>query len=182
MRRITAFIIFTLLSINGSAALDRASGKKGILPGASAKDPLDIDAGKLEFFDAEQKLVYTGSVIVKNGPSTLKSSGLIIFLDPKAASAASTNGTSSQRVNHVEADGPVTLVTPDAIYTGDHATYDKKSNKVFLKGHVTLTQGETVVKGDTMEYDLNTSQGQVHSAGQQGSRVKSIFTPGSQQK
>ena len=63
-----------------------AAGRSGgILPGASAKDPLNIDAGKLDYFEQEQKLIYSGSVIVTNGPSTLKATRLTIFLEGKGA-------------------------------------------------------------------------------------------------
>jgi lipopolysaccharide export system protein LptA len=45
-----------------AAAPLAAKGRSGgILPGASAKDPVDIDAGKLDFFDKEQKLVRAAS-------------------------------------------------------------------------------------------------------------------------
>ena len=65
----------------GAPACAKSTRTGGILPGASASDPLDIDAGKLDYFDKEQKLIYSGSVIVVIGPSTLKASKLTIFLD-----------------------------------------------------------------------------------------------------
>ena len=55
----------------------------GILPGASPKDPLTVDAKTLDFFDKQQKLIYSGDVYVVNGPSKLNASRLIIFLEDK---------------------------------------------------------------------------------------------------
>ncbi len=150
-----------------------AAGRSGgILPGATAKDPLNIDAGKLDFFDKEQKLIYSGSVIVTNGPATLKATRLTILLDKGAGDA-----TSNDRVRHIDADGPVTLVSQGKIGTGDHGSFDKATNKVLLTGNVTLTQGDNVVKGDRLTYDVTSGTASVQGGASQGGRVKSIFTP-----
>lgn len=160
------------------AAPAMAKGRSGgILPGATAKDPLDIDAGKLDYFDKEQKLIYSGSVIVTNGPSTLKAARLTIFLEGKGAA---DGAASNDRVKHIEADGPVTLVSKDQIGTGDHGTYDKSDNKVYLTGNVTLTEGDTIVKGDRLVYDVTTGIATVQGGGAQGGRVRSTFTPKNQ--
>ncbi|HEY8063267.1 MAG TPA: LptA/OstA family protein [Methylosinus sp.] len=167
-----ALLSAALLAAAPPAAAKGRSG--GILPGASAKDPVDIDAGKLDFFDKEQKLVYSGSVVVVNGPSTLKASRLILFLD-KAQQGQDGNG-GSDRVRHIDAEGPVTLVSKDQIGTGDRGSYDRSENKVYLIGNVTLIQGDSVVKGEKLIYD--TASGQATVLEKPGQRVRSIFTPG----
>ncbi|WP_036285810.1 lipopolysaccharide transport periplasmic protein LptA [Methylocystis sp. ATCC 49242] len=177
MMRHTAFAVLAAFLLAGVAPAQAAGRSGGILPGATAKDPLNIDAGKLDFFDKEQKLVYSGSVIVTNGPSTLKASKITIFLENKGAAAA--GATSNDRVKHIDADGPVTLVSKDQIGTGDRASYDKAENKVYLTGNVTLTQGENVVKGERLVYDVTTAIATVQGGGAQGGRVRSTFTPGS---
>lgn len=167
-----AALVFT------SAAQAAGKGRSGgILPGASAKDPLNIDAGKLDYFDQDQKLVYSGSVIVTNGPSTLKATRLTILLEGKGATEG---GASNDRVKHIEADGPVTLVSKDQVGTGDHGTYDKADNKVYLTGNVTLTQGDNIVKGDRLVYDVTSGVATVQGSSQQGGRVRSTFTPKNQ--
>lgn len=176
--RHTAFAVLAAFLLAGVAPAQAAGRSGGILPGATAKDPLNIDAGKLDFFDKEQKLVYSGSVIVTNGPSTLKASKITIFLENKGAAAAA-GATSNDRVKHIDADGPVTLVSKDQIGTGDRASYDKAENKVYLTGNVTLTQGENVVKGERLVYDVTTAIATVQGGGAQGGRVRSTFTPGS---
>lgn len=165
---LAAVLALSLASASPSAA---KAGRSGILPGASAKDPLGIDAGKLDYFDKEQRLVYSGSVIVTNGPSTLKASRLTILLEAKGPSGEDVS--SSDRVKHIDAEGPVTLVSKDQIGTGDQASYDRGENKVYLTGNVVLSQGENVTKGDKLIYDISTGGAMVL-----GSRVRSIFTPG----
>ncbi|WP_018267627.1 LptA/OstA family protein [Methylosinus sp. LW4] len=171
---ITLKVIPVLTAALLAAAPLAAKGRSGgILPGASAKDPVDIDAGKLDYFDKEQKLVYSGSVVVVNGPSTLKASRLILLLDKPQQGQESNGG--SDRVRHIDAEGPVTLVSKDQIGTGDRGSYDRSENKVYLFGNVTLTQGDSVVKGDKLIYD--TSTGQATVVEKPGQRVRSIFTP-----
>ncbi|PPD43391.1 MAG: lipopolysaccharide transport periplasmic protein LptA [Methylocystis sp.] len=179
MNRHIPTAVFAALLLAAAPAINPALAKGrsgGILPGATAKDPLNIDAGKLDFFDQEQKLVYSGSVIVTNGPSTLKATRITIFLEGKGAAGA---GTSNDRVRHIDADGPVTLVSKDQIGTGDRGSYDKGENKVYLTGNVTLTQGENVVKGERLVYDVTSGVATVQGGGSQGGRVRSTFTPGS---
>jgi lipopolysaccharide export system protein LptA len=171
MRAFAIFLAVALIALAQPAAAKGRSG--GILPGATAKDPLNIDAGKLDYFDKEQKMVYSGSVIVTNGPSTLKASKLTITLAEAGAQGTATN----DRVKHIEADGPVTLVSKDQVGTGDHGSYDKAENKVHLIGNVTLTQGDNVIKGERLVYDTVTGMATVQGGAGDSGRVKSIFTP-----
>ncbi|MGD9541716.1 MAG: LptA/OstA family protein, partial [Methylocystis sp.] len=111
MRLCSVVLLFAALAAAAPAVAAGRSG--GILPGASAKDPLNIDAGKLDYFEKEQKLIYSGSVIVTQGPSTLKASRLIIFLEGKGAGQPAE--TTNDRVKHFDVVGPVTLVSKDQI-------------------------------------------------------------------
>ncbi|MBG0809219.1 organic solvent tolerance protein OstA [Methylosinus sp. H3A] len=168
--KIFHFLPLAMAALLAAAPLAAKGRSGGILPGSSAKDPVDIDAGKLDYFDKEQKLVYSGGVVVVNGPSTLKASRLILFLD-KAQQGQESGG--SDRVRHIDAEGPVTLVSKDQIGSGDKGSYDRGENKVYLIGNVTLSQGDNVAKGEKLVYDVGTGQATIL-----GQRVRSIFTPG----
>lgn len=144
-----------------------------MLPGATARDPLTIDAGALDFFDREQKLVYSDRVLVTNGPSTLKASRLIIFLEDKKKKAPTGD---NDRVKHVDAEGPVTLTSTDQVSTGDRVSFDKAQGKVYLSGNVTITQGDSVVQGDRAAYDMTTGDASVEADAAQGRRTRTIFT------
>jgi len=148
-----------------------ASGN-GILPGSNSKDPVNIDAAKLDYFDKEQKLVYSGNVVAVQGESRLITPTLVIFLMPKEPGhELSTPSSTGNQVRRMEAQGPVTLSQKDQVGTGDSGLYIKAENKVYLLGNVTLTQGPNVTKGDKLVYDLSTSQAVVTG------RVKSLFLP-----
>jgi lipopolysaccharide export system protein LptA len=180
LSRIFAAALVALLAATAPALAKPAAGGGGggILPGAKASDPVKIDADRLDYLDKEQKLVYAGSVIVVNGPSTLKASKLTILL-AKTEGTKPTDGAGSDKVRHVDGDGPITLVSPDQIATGDRMTFDRAENKVHLLGNVVWTQGETVIRGEHLVYDLATKQAQVLAGGSaSGSgRVSSQFTP-----
>ena len=68
----------TLVGLPGVAA-GRRSGRRqkapaSMLPGTNSHEPINIDAGKLDYYDKEQKLVYSGGVVAVQGDSTLKAS------------------------------------------------------------------------------------------------------------
>ena len=166
-----------------AAAATKDGGLPSLLPGAGSKQPVSIEADKLVYFDKEQKAVYTGDVVVIQGDSKMTCSGLTIFMEKTADAApagdAAKNGVggSSSHVKHLEANGPVTVISKTQVATGDHASYDKEQNKVWLIGNVTLSDSGNVTKGDKLTYDLATGQATVVTGA--AGRVKGLFIPGS---
>ncbi len=162
-----------------------------LLPGSGSKEPVNISADKLDFLNKENKLIYSGNVVVVQGDSTMKAAKLDIDLQRDAPGAGGATAPAAppagdatapgqgSSVRHMEADGPVTLISKDQVGTGDHATYDKGENKVYLRGNVTLSQGTNVTQGDRLIYDMTSGQAQVFSGQTNGGRVSSVFTPGS---
>jgi lipopolysaccharide export system protein LptA len=96
--------------------------------------------------------------------------------DAASASDAAKNGAggSPSRVRHLDAGGPVTVISKTQVATGDRAAYDKPQNKVWLFGNVTLSDGGNVTKGDKLTYDLTTGEATIDAG-----RVKGLFVPGS---
>jgi lipopolysaccharide export system protein LptA len=162
-------LLILALAVSPAGAEKPRSGV--ILPGGNSKDPVNIAAAKLDYFDKEQKLVYTGNVVATQGGSELRTGTLVIFLTPKDALAPAGVPSSSSQIRRLEAAGPVTIVSKDQIGTGDSGVYEKSENKIYLIGNVTLTQGPNVTKGDKLIYDLNTNQAAVTG------RVRSMFLP-----
>lgn len=174
------------MGLIGLAALvgtAHAQGKStgAVLPGGDTKQPIAIEAAKLDYFEKEQKLIYTGSVVATQGASKLKASVLTIFLAPKnagAKGAASGGGGSTNQVQRMLAAGPVTMVQRDQVGTGDNGVYDKAANTVVLTGNVVLTQGDNVTKGDKLVYDLKSGHATVSA--QPGRPVIGLFNTGSE--
>lgn len=145
---------------------------EAVLPGGNSKEPYTIDAAKLDYFEKEQKLIYTGDVIATQGQTKVKGSVMTIYLD---------KGGADRQVRRIEILGPVTMVQNGKIGTGDTGLFDKTENKWFLIGNVTLTEGDDVTQGQKLVYDLGKQTALVDS-GPQGGRVKSVFTPKNDEK
>jgi lipopolysaccharide export system protein LptA len=156
-------------------------GTVAILPGGNSKEPVSIEANKLEWFDKDQRAVYTGDVVVVQGETSLRAAALVIFMvrSESAGAAAPSSGTPSgnSSIRRMEATGPVTVIQKDQIGAGDRGEYDKASNTVTLIGNVTLSQGPNITTGDRLVYNLDTKQAIVES-GQSKKRVQGVFIPG----
>ncbi|MGO9008325.1 MAG: LptA/OstA family protein [Beijerinckiaceae bacterium] len=137
----------------------------------SKEQPINIESAKLDYYDKEQKLVYTGDVVAIQGEVTLKAPLLVVFLTPKDSNSSKGPPSSASQMRRWEASGHVTLISKDQIGTGDFGIYEKAENKFYLNGNVTLTQGSYITKGDHAVYDLDTGRAVVTG------HVRSMFPP-----
>jgi lipopolysaccharide export system protein LptA len=133
--------------------------------------PINVESSQLDYYDKEQKLIYTGEVVAVQGKITLKTPQLVVFLTPKAPDAPTGPPASQSEVLRWEAAGPVTIISKDQIGTGDSGTYEKGEKKFYLNGNVTLTQCDYVTKGDHAVYDLDSGRSVVTG------HVRSMFPP-----
>ena len=172
-----------------AAKPDAKSDRKSAVPGfgRNSKEPIQIDADRLEVFSKEQRAVYTGNVVAVQGDTTIKSATMIVFYDrqqdraaaggaqaQQAAAAQTEGGTQLRRV---EAKGGVTVISKDQVATGNDGVFDRASNKIVLTGNVALSQGDNVTKGEKLIYDTETGVALVESGASNG-RVKGFFVPG----
>lgn len=171
-----------LIALHAQPALAQRTGSP-VLPGGNSKEPIQIDAGKLEYLEKEQRLVYSGGVLARQGDATLKAPSLTIFFTkdetakggkPTGAAAALGGGGDNQ-VRRMEATGPVTVTNKTQVGTGDRGVYDRVENKVYLIGNPVLTEGPHIVRGNGQSqliYDLTSGRAQIV-----GGRVQSLITP-----
>jgi lipopolysaccharide export system protein LptA len=181
-----------LYSSGAGAAAEKPPGPNdsaAIFPGTSSKEPISIDADKLVYYDKEHKAVYSGNVVVIQGDTKMTCSAMTVLLDhgptqgaasqSKEAAPQSTDsqsGPADAGVKHLDAVGPVTVVSKTQVATGDNGSYDKAEGKVRLIGHVTLSDGQNVTKGDKLTYDLKSGQATVDTSAKSG-RVHGQFVP-----
>jgi lipopolysaccharide export system protein LptA len=193
-RWLAAVAAAMLCSSGAGAAAEKPSSPNdsaAIFPGTSSKEPISIDADKLVYYDKEHKAVYSGNVVVVQGDTKMTCSAMTVLLDhapatgaaappPKEAAPPPTNGQAGSPadagVKHLDAAGPVTVVSKTQVATGDSGSYDKAEGKVRLIGHVTLSDGQNVTKGDKLTYDLKSGQATVDTSAKSG-RVHGQFVP-----
>ena len=96
--------------------------------------------------------------------------------EPRSRRAASRDPARTPGIKHLDAAGPVTVVSKTQVATGDNGSYDKAEDKVWLIGHVTLSDGQNVTKGDKLTYDLKTGLATVDTTAKSG-RVHGQFVP-----
>jgi len=153
--------------------------------GSGAKEPIKIDADRLDVFDRENRAVFTGNVVAVQGESTIRCTVLTVFYEraaqgggPKLPAAAA--GQTNDAIKQIDCAGPVTVVSRQQIGSGDNAVFDRVANKIIMTGNVTLSQCQNVTTGDKLVYDLNTGVANIESAVTAAGpgRVRALFVPG----
>jgi lipopolysaccharide export system protein LptA len=189
-------VLALVASTVSGAAFGATKSNEGspLLPGGNSKAPVSIEADKLVYFDKDQKAIYSGNVVVIQGDTKMTCTIMTIFMEKAPAAAADApvqtadasaaggagaapSGETS-RVRHMDAVGPVTVISKTQTATSDNGAYDKAQNKIWLTGHVVLSDGGNVTKGDKLTYDLTTGQATIDTGASNG-RVKGQFIPGS---
>lgn len=178
----SAPLCFSAAGATAAEKPSRPNDSVAIFPGTSSKEPISIDANKLVYYDKERKAVYSGNVVVVQGDTKMTCSVMTVLLDraPTQGAPQTTNSqsapTADSGVKHLDATGPVTVVSKTQVATGDSGSYDKAEDKVWLIGHVTLSDGQNVTKGDKLTYDLKSGLATVDTSAKSG-RVHGQFIP-----
>ncbi len=179
-----ALAIALLASIPMQAAWAQAGKERAVGFGnfGSSKEPIKIDANKLDVFDKEGRAVFTGDVVAVQGESTMKCTIMTVFYEQRdqnggqAVPAPAAQGTDDSAIKKIDCKGPVTIVSRTQVATGENATFDRGSNKILLSGNATLSDGPNVTKGERVLYDINTGVANIETT--PGGRVRALFVPG----
>jgi lipopolysaccharide export system protein LptA len=145
--------------------------------GGNSREPIKIDADRLDVFDRESRAVFAGNVVAVQGETTMRCTTLTVHYEnrqPGAPRAAGAPGDNA--IRQIECKGPVTVASKEQIVTGDNATFDRVANKVLITGNVALSQCQNVTRGERVVYDLNSGVANVETA--PGKRVQALFVPG----
>jgi lipopolysaccharide export system protein LptA len=159
--------------------------------GTNNKEPIKIDADRLDVFDKEQRAVFTGSVVAVQGESTIKCTELTVLYDQRGQAkpgqanpgqgmpmtGAAAAGPGEGAIRKIDCKGPVTIVSRTQTATGDNATFDRTANRILLTGNVALSDGPNVTLGERIVYDMNSGVANVET--KPGGRVRAMFVPGS---
>jgi lipopolysaccharide export system protein LptA len=152
--------------------------------GTNSKEPIKIDADRLDVFDKENRAVYAGNVVAVQGDTTMRCSTLTIHFDRQRAGGgtvqrAAAASDQNDAIKRIECAGPVTVVSKDQVATSDKADYDRAGGRVIMTGNVALSQGQNVTRGERLVYDVNAGVANIEAT-PNGGRVRGLFVPGSQ--
>nr|WP_258045640.1 LptA/OstA family protein [Mesorhizobium sp. NBSH29] len=147
----------------------------------SGDQPIQIEADKLEIRENDSVAIYSGNVNVVQGPTQLKAGTMKVYYakkDPNAPATAAASGGAS--IDRLEVSGKVYVKSEGRVATGDKGTFDMKSEILVLSGkQVVLTEGPNVLTGCTLTVNMKSGLAEVGGC---GGRVKTLLTPGSQNK
>jgi lipopolysaccharide export system protein LptA len=150
--------------------------------GGDSKEPIKIDANKLDVLDKDNKAVFSGNVVAVQGETTVRCSVMTVFYEgrgqggtPKPAQPGAQGQDNDGAIKRIECAGPVTVVSKTQAATSDNAVFDRANNKVIMTGNVALNDGPNITRGDQLVYDTQTGVANVTSKG----RVQGFFVPNS---
>ena len=182
------------------AAPAKARGGSSALGGlgGDSKEPIKIDADKLDVVDKENKAVFSGNVVAVQGETTVRCTVMTVLYEgrggpggtagrpatpaaapatpapaaatPAPAAAGGQNNDSS--IKRILCKGPVTVVSKTQAATSDNAEFDRARNLVIMTGNVALNDGPNVTRGQKLTYDTVTGVANV-----EGGRVQGLFVP-----
>ena len=154
-------------------------------PKLDGQQPIEIASDNLEVLQAENKAIFSGNVIAKQGTITMRSRSMTVFYEGAASEAdnADASGAMGKGIHRIEAQGEVVFITPEETAQGDSAIYNVKTDTIDLVGNVVLTRAQNILKGTTLNYNLATGRsvlngGAAARTGGSG-RVRGLFVPGS---
>lgn len=165
--------------------------------GGNSRDPIKIDADRLDVRDKESMAIFSGNVVAVQGKTTIRCSKMTIHYDNRGAQApagaaqpatprpqpaagaqratGSQPGAADGGVKRLECEGPVTVTSEDQVATGQRAVFDREKDLVVMTGQVALAKGQNVTRGERLIYNTKTGIANI-----EGGRVQGFFVPGSE--
>lgn len=161
MRKTIAAAVATAALCAAAAAQDTGSPFGGFKHDSS--QPIEITADSLEVRQAEQRAIFSGSVVAGQGKLRLTADTLNVWY--------AENGGEGD-IDRLRAEGDVFMTSGAESARGAWAEYQVSTGMVTMGGGVVLTQGPNAIRGERLSVDLNAGQGRI-----EGGRVQSVFTP-----
>lgn len=200
----TIAVSAALLAPQDALAQGRGKGGAANSPlgglGGDSKEPIKIDADKLDVLDKDNRAVFSGNVVAVQGETTVRCSIMTVFYEgrsgqgsaggakpaaatptaapaatPVAPGAPAASGDSS--IKRIECKGPVTVVSKTQAASSDNAVFDRANNQVIMTGNVALNDGPNITRGEKLTYNTVTGIANVQSP--PGVRVQGLFVPNS---
>jgi lipopolysaccharide export system protein LptA len=162
--------------------------------GGDSKEPIKIDADKLDVLDKDNRAVFSGNVVAVQGETTVRCSIMTVFYEGRsggqngagaarttaapaapAAPGAAPRQSNDSSIKRIECKGPVTVVSKTQAATSDNAVFDRANNQVIMTGNVALNDGPNITRGEKLTY--NTVTGIANVETNKGGRVQGFFVP-----
>ena len=174
---LSALSLLTLAGVGQAVAQSASKGGSGF---SGQGGPVDISADRNENFQQQHKSVWQGNVVAIQGDQKLLTPLLTVYFsdsENRAAQSASA-APNMGKIDRMEAEGPVYLVTSTQKAQADHATYLAGSDTVIMSGNVVLLQDKNVVKGEKLVIEHTTGHSTLYASPKaENGRVRGVFYP-----
>lgn len=112
----------------------------------NTRAPVDINAGRIVAQDRQDRVIFSGNVIVKQANLTVRASRMQLnYLN-----------ASTLELNRITATGGVTVARGNQRATGSTAVYDFNRRIITMVGDVSLRQGSNTLSGGRLVINLDT--------------------------
>lgn len=135
----------------------------------NTKAPVDYSADRTEGLFREDRAVFSGNVIVRQGEMTLNADRITV---------AFSDGRSKGSIERIDAAGGVSVRRGNKSAQGSFAVYDPTRRLITLMGRVVLTQGANTVRGERLIIDLTSGRAVVDGAAQSAAGTTSTDASG----
>jgi lipopolysaccharide export system protein LptA len=168
---------FGLTVLFSGFALAQSSGLASMK--LDGKQPIAIDADRLEVLESEGKAIFNGAVNVVQGATSLQTGNLVVFY---VKNGKGTAATGSSEIERLEMTGKVILKSEKQTATGDAGSFNMKSDTFILTGQrVVLSEGGNVATGCKLTVKMATGKANLESCKNGNGRVQILINPQSAQ-
>jgi LPS export ABC transporter protein LptC/lipopolysaccharide transport protein LptA len=148
--------------------------------GRDARQPIEVNADRLDVNDASKTARFTGTVKAVQGESTLKSPELTVTYEGKAASAQlsgppKSDEQASRLSRLVASKGAEITAGGDRRVTSEQVDFDAKADTALFTGGVVVNQGRNVLNGRRMFVDRKAGKSRL-DAPADGAQVQGRIT------
>ncbi len=152
-------LVFPIVSALIAAAVAGTAGptlaqdgpRPTALRGLDTSGPIDVDAARIEIFDADNQAVFSGAVVIHQGKLTLNADRVKVLYARPA-------GGGDPEIRRLDARGNVKLVSPSETATATTGLYDVSNKLITLVGNVRLDRGGSVLNGQRVVFNLVNGQ------------------------
>lgn len=133
------------------------------------RQPIYIDADRVELDEATGLNTYTGTVVVEQGTMRINADRLVIHMtDRKPVRYVATGKPARYKQQPKPDEG-------DVVGTGKEIEYTVADKKLHMRGDARITRQGDVFQGDQLVYD--TVRDLVTGSGGEGGRIRMIIQP-----
>jgi lipopolysaccharide export system protein LptA len=175
MTVLAVLAVVFLISSSGLGAEEKHPAKTPL----DSKEPIQVVADRLEAFDAEKLVVFSGNAVAVQGDKVIKSDKISLYYK-KEKSPAKTKPAKdfspAGDLERIEARGHVTVTQGPKVVTGELAIYYQDEQKIVMTGNPLMRDGNNTIAGDRIVVFVNENRGVVERS--DNKRVTATIYPG----